>query len=187
MSVPDDANPQLRTFLAEFADASARATALVAQLTPERAERRPAGGGWTVADNLAHLSLTTEAFLPLLEAAASEGRHLGLSGGGPVGLGLMARILLWFIEPPSRMKVKTSKPFEPVATGSAADELARFSDWQQKLVEAAAALDGLALDRLTVVSPFNASIRYNAAGALALIAAHQRRHLWQAARTAGLE
>ena len=41
---------------------------------------------------------------------------------------------------------------------------------------------GLALDRLMIVSPFAARVRYNVFVALALVPTHARRHLWQAER-----
>jgi len=42
--------------------------------------------------------------------------------------------------------------------------------------------EGKPLDRARIISPFNASVRYSAYSALRILAAHQRRHLWQATR-----
>lgn len=177
---------QLQQFLGEFEDASDRLSALVASLSPEQAAARPDGAAWGVAENIAHLSLTTEAFLPLLDAAATEGREHAMTGFGPFGMGLVARILLWFVDPTSgaNVKVKTKPLFEPVATKSVEEELRRFLELQERLAKAVVAFDGLAIDRLKVQSPFEARLKYSVVGAIAIIAAHQRRHLLQAERAA---
>ena len=41
-------------------------------------------------------------------------------------------------------------------------------------------MDGLDITRIRVTSPFNTSLRYSAYSALHILAAHERRHLWQA-------
>jgi hypothetical protein len=38
---------------------------------------------------------------------------------------------------------------------------------------------GLAIDEVTVESPVYARLSYNVYGALRMLAAHERRHLWQ--------
>jgi hypothetical protein len=43
-------------------------------------------------------------------------------------------------------------------------------------------MDGLDVTTIRVTSPFNASLRYSAYSALHILAAHERRHLWQAER-----
>lgn len=179
-------SPQLQQFLGEFEDASKRISALAASLSPEQAAVRPDGAAWGVAENIAHLSLTTEAFLPLLDAASMEGREHGMTGFGPFGMGLLARILLWFVDPKSgaNVKVKTKPSFEPVATKSVEEELGRFLELQERLAETVVAFDGLAIDKLKVPSPFEARLKYSVVGAIAIIAAHQRRHLLQAERAA---
>ncbi|MBK6313011.1 MAG: DinB family protein [Blastocatellia bacterium] len=177
---------QLQQFLGELEDSSRRLSTLVASLSPEQATARPEGAAWGVADNLAHLSLTTEAFLPLLDAASTEGREHGMTGFGPFGMGFLARALLWFVDPSSNVpvKVKTQKAFEPVGTGSVNDELGRFLELQERLAKAVVAFDGLAIDKLKVASPFEARLKYPVVGAIAIIAAHQRRHILQAERAA---
>ena len=177
---------QLQKFLVELEEASKRVSDLVGSLPAEKAVAQPNASTWSVAGNIAHLSLTTEAFLPLLDAAATEGRDHGMTGFGPFGMGFMSRILVWFIDPSSsiKVKVKTKPSFEPVATESVEEELRRFLELQARLAEAVTAFDGLAIDKLKVPSPFEARLKYTVVGAIAIIAAHQRRHLLQAERAA---
>ena len=109
-----------------------------------------------------------------------------MTGFGPFGMGFLARALLWFVDPSSNVpvKVKTQKAFEPVGSKSVEEELARFVELQERLAKAVVAFDGLAIDKLKVSSPFEARLKYPVVGAIAIIAAHQRRHILQAERAA---
>jgi hypothetical protein len=55
----------------------------------------------------------------------------------------------------------------------------KFDGYQRRLVELLAEANGLALSKLKK-SPFNANVRYSVYSAFRIIAAHERRHLWQA-------
>lgn len=177
---------QLQKYLDELDEASKRISELVASLPADRAMARPNEASWSVADNIAHLNLTTEAFLPELVRSSREGREKGLTGFGSFGMGIVARVLIFFIDPSSSVKVKTKtkKPFEPVAIQSVDAELQRFLSLQKRLAECIVTFDGLAIDKLKVTSPFDGKLKYTVVGAFAIIAAHQRRHLMQAERAA---
>ena len=60
--------------------------------------------------------------------------------------------------------------------------LERFDYLQGELLVRLDRANGLALDRLFVISPFNARFNYNLYSAFRLLPVHQRRHLWQAER-----
>ena len=60
------------------------------------------------------------------------------------------------------------------------ETLERFDYLQQEVQVRIDRSAGLAVDRLRMVSPFEARMKYNLYAAFSLIAAHQRRHLWQA-------
>ena len=91
-------------------------------------------------------------------------------------------ILRWFLEPPIRKRVKTTAPFVPKSTRAKAEAFGEFSALQAKLLDLLRAARGLDLKKIKVVSPFDTRVRYNLYSAFRIVAAHQRRHLWQAAR-----
>lgn len=82
------------------------------------------------------------------------------------------------------MRARTPPPFEPEGVGSMADTVAAFEGLQRMLVGLLrdAAARGVPLDRLKVASPFNGRVKYSVWSAFRVLAAHQRRHLWQAER-----
>jgi hypothetical protein len=175
--------PQLDRLRRELDEADARAAALAASCSADEWRTRPPGGGWSPSECLQHLVLSVDAMLPRIEEALKEGLAQDLRSHGPFGPGLLGRLLLWSIEPPYRMRTRTAPSFIPPSARLAPEDLAELSrahDGVRATIERAR---GIALNRLTMESPFDARVRYNIWTALAILPAHARRHLWQAEQT----
>jgi DinB family protein len=164
----------------ELNETTERARRLVESTEPRFFTVRPHPSAWSAAECMAHLSLASESLLPTLRAAIEDGRKRGLTSSDHPAMELSTRLLKWFLEPPVRTKVKTAARFVPRAVRSRADAMAEFTSFQTQLLEILHSARGLALSKLKIVSPFNARLRYNVYSAFRIIAAHQRRHLWQA-------
>lgn len=169
---------QLLSIEAELAEATARAHRLAGGLSDEDWKHRPAPGRWSIGEQIVHLNLSSLAYLPKIEEASRSAREKGLLGDGPYRRDFLGWLLCKMIEPPVRMKVKTSASFEPADLGSPAVVMAEFDRLQQEVIRAVRGTAGLALDRIDIVSPFDARIRYNLYSAFKAIAAHERHHLW---------
>lgn len=175
--------PQLAQVKEELALARERARLLCKGLDEARWACRPSPARWSVGECLMHLNITSEQFIPLLDQAIRDGRARKVEGRPPHRLGLLSWALLKYMEPPYRMKTKTAPGFEPGRLEPMAATLDRFDYLQQEVQARIDRSAGLALDRLTLISPFDRRVKYNLYAAFRLIAAHQRRHLWQAERT----
>jgi hypothetical protein len=172
---PPELHPQLADIKHQLANCSQRAQHVVYGLTPEQIRQRPASGGWSIAECLAHLTLTTGEYLKLADRAFADAPR----GHGKFKRDLVGRILAWTLEPPYRMKTKTLSAYIPGAD-HLADPLADFLASQQQLIETLYRANGVRLDRVKVQSSFNPRIFYNLLSFFSILAAHQRRHLWQA-------
>ena len=93
-------------------------------------------------------------------------------------IGKLARVLIRNLEPPYRLKsdvipqlAPRNEEFEPAWKN--------FVDSQRQVSEAALSGAGLALDEMDVQSPLCSRLRCNAYAAFCILAAHERRHLWQ--------
>lgn len=144
---------------------------------------RPDPARWSASECIAHLNISTELFLPVLGPVLDEARAKKLLSEKKPSMDLLGRILRWFLEPPIRQRVKTSAPFVPKAVRAKSESLAEFVALQNRLIELARAARGLHLAKIRIVSPFDKRVKYNAYSAFRIIAAHQRRHLWQAEQT----
>ncbi|MGH9602141.1 MAG: DinB family protein [Terriglobales bacterium] len=173
-------SPQLEQIRREVEESSEHARKLVSGMDEEQLRRRPAAGRWSVAECIAHLTKSAEVNLPRLDAALSEAEQRNLRSDGPHQLDIVGGLLKWSLEPPYRMKVKTTAPFEPDAMDGVAQVLPRFLASQSEILARVERAQGLALDQVKITSAFNGRVRYNAFAAFHIILAHVRRHLWQA-------
>ena len=91
-------------------------------------------------------------------------------------------ILKWTLEPPPMFfsKMKTTKPFQPLEVEPVGEVLPKFLAWQEQLKTSVDEANGLPLDEIKVVSPFDRRVKYNLLSFFNVLLAHERRHLWQA-------
>jgi hypothetical protein len=178
-------HPQLQALLDDFGSARERLHRLQATVPAERWAQRPAEGSWSVAECVAHLNLSSHAYVGPLREALARGRAKGGAAPAHYRRDLLGWVVWRAVRPETRMKVKTSASFVPAipAAGAPAAEIAaefdRLQDEQMELVRQA---DGLPLHKLKIVSPFGPKFRYNVYSAFTILPAHQHRHLQQAER-----
>ena len=171
---------QLALVKEELLHARERARAVCKGLDATTWTLRPSADAWAIGEYLTHLNITSEKFIPLIDDAIRDGRARRVEGNGPYSKGLIGWALQRFVEPPYKIKTKTPLAFIPVRVDPMPETLERFDYLQQEVQVRIDRSAGLAVDRLRIVSPFEARAKYNLYAAFSLIAAHQRRHLWQA-------
>ena len=84
--------------------------------------------------------------------------------------------------PPYRVKTATQPAFVPGAISTKAQTLGAWDGWHNDLDNLILRSDGFALDRPMIASPFDpkGKMRYSVYAGVLIVAAHERRHLWQA-------
>ena len=174
--------PQLAIVKQDLLFARERARGLCMHLPEGAFATRPAPDMWSIGECLTHLNITSERFIPLLDQALRDLRSRNLVGQGPFGRGLIGWALARFLEPPYRMKTKTTPAFVPARVEPMHEVLERFDYLQLEVQARVDRSAGLALDRVRIVSPFDGRVKYNLLAAFCILTAHQRRHLWQAER-----
>ncbi len=168
--------PQFEALLLQIADATRKAKELAAERSQADLTTKLAPDTWSVAQCLDHLAQTTNAFLPAISAAMTRAPRLTRSRR--LKTGTFTRLLIRNLEPPYRLRFKALKAivpqqheFEPAWKA--------FEESQACLAATIQSGVGLALDEVRIESPVYARVSYNVYGALRMLAAHQRRHLWQ--------
>lgn len=174
-------HPQLEEVVDQFSEAQRHLHALAANVPDALWSKRPAPDRWSVADNIEHLNLTAEQFIPVIRAGLAEARHLGAQDGRYrrdfIGW------VLWKSMPPpvKRLRIKTPPKFMPQGRAASRTELlARFDQLQQEQIDLVRAADGLAIDKAMIVSPVDAKGKYSIYSAFTILPPHQERHIWQA-------
>lgn len=171
---------------AEFTEATlavdAEAAKLCAGLSEEQLSWRPRPGSWSIAQNLAHLRITTEVFLPVVDSTLEASRKLKLYGDGPYTLNLLGRVMVWRMESRPILKMRAPEPVRPRLLSCPALELEHFLLSQAALRQRIADAHGLDLTAMRFRSPVASYFRVNLLEFFSAFNAHSRRHLWQANR-----
>jgi hypothetical protein len=174
-------HPQLQAVIDEFESAERRLRELVQRVPAERWPTRSDPARWSVAECVAHLNLTSRAYLPLLADALARARALPRAAPGTTYRRDAGGWLLWRIMgPPVRFRVKTTAPFVPSGADPPDALVSDFVRLQADQVAVVREADGLALTRVSIPSPFNSRIKYNLFTCFTILPRHQHRHLWQA-------
>ncbi len=173
---------ELEDYARQFESVNAEARALVANHEAAELTRPLGDGGWSAAECLEHVATTAAAYLPVLRVAVEAGRREGRHAEGPFVYGPMARLFVWAIEPPVRMRVRAPKLFAPRAQPELEATLESFLERHRETIDLMQAADGLDLQRIRIESPANAVIKLPLGAAFLMLAAHARRHLWQIRR-----
>jgi hypothetical protein len=177
---------QLGRLIDELEHAQARLDRLADTIPEDRWGKRSDPLRWSVAECVAHLNLTSAAYLPRIQKAIEQARKLPPSSDrkykrDPIGwlFGKMVGPL------PSIGKfrigrVKTTPSFVPSGNLPKQELVAEFKRLQVELTNRTRECDGLAIDKVPITSPFGEKIHYNCYSALVLLPRHEERHIQQA-------
>jgi hypothetical protein len=178
-------DPQLAALIADLQSAQARLTALHGTLSGEAWRRRPRLTGWSAAECVEHLNLTSEALLPRLRAGIEQARAGQWRAASRHRRDVVGWLMWKVISPSGRLRTKTLPAFVPSDQKPPELLVADFERLQADVIACVSAAEGLPIENVKLASPFDARVRYNLYAAMTLVPRHQHRHLLQAERAAG--
>ena len=166
----------------ELNEATQRARSLVEKVDGRVFTVRPDPRSWSAAECLSHLTLTGKAFVPVIQDAITKAKKKTSKHKPHPHIDVIGSTLRWIIEPPVRLRSKTTAPFVPRAARPKFDAWAEFASVQSQLLYEALEANDVEFRAVRVQSVFDTRIHYPLYWAFRIIAAHERRHLWQAER-----
>ena len=167
-------------FIAELERQTAQAQALTSGLNQESLNWQPNGGNsWSVAQCLDHLVIMNAIYAKALQAAVENNRDQLEPRKKPIQpSGWFTRFFIGFEEPPPKLKLPAPKKIAPPSQLTSAI-LGDFEAVQNQLVEFVRQWGDTDLGDLKVKDPLF-PLHLTADTELLIVAAHNRRHLWQA-------
>lgn len=181
----DASDPEDIVTLEEALNAAERdALALVAGLTKEQGDWRAEPSSWSVAECLDHLATANRVYLRAMEPSADRALEQGRRRRVPARPGLIARWFVRTLEPPAKAfsKRKAPRSIEPRTAPALADAVRAFLASQEQVRTFLRRYAGIDLVGVRFSNPFVRGVRFSLATGLHIVAAHERRHLWQAWR-----
>jgi hypothetical protein len=117
--------------------------------------------------------------LPLILEEIDRSRSAGLTGRGPFRYGYFNRWFVRFMDAPPKFRVPAPKVYLPPAGHRKDEVVPEFLSVHDRILELIEKANGLDLARIKVPSPMG-RIKFSLGPRFALLASHDRRHLWQA-------
>jgi len=172
--------PELAELHRQFAAIKVEASELVNGLKESQFNWRPDPHSWSIAECLLHLNVVGDRYVHLLEKTLAEARARGLVGRGPFAYGWLGKWILANTEPPPKRKIKAARWFTPSYGQPLTAVMPTFLHLQEQLALQLEQANGLDLARVKASALGYGPIKLNLHVTFAGIAAHERRHLWQA-------
>jgi hypothetical protein len=160
------------------------ARALVSGLTELSGAWRPDANSWSVAECLDHLAIANRVYLRAMQPVAERTLMQGRRRRGPAQPGVIGRWFIRTLEPPVTSRFKRTAPerIRPRPTPSLGDSIAQFLASHDEVRAFLRRYADIDLAGARFPNPFVRGVRFSLATGLHVIAAHERRHLWQAWR-----
>ena len=140
---------------------------------------RPDQQKWSMAECLLHLNIVGDRYVRIIETALEEAKARRSVARGIVAHGFLGKWILANTEPPPKRRCRSPRGFTPSYGQPITAVLPTFLHLQDQLTLQIEQSNGLDLGRIKVPAP-GLPIRFNLLLTLEWIAAHERRHLWQA-------
>lgn len=175
--------PDRVELMAELSRLSFEAARIAAPLDDRRFNWQPDGGkGWSVGQCLDHLVRMNRCYCDQIEDAVRAAKESeGKRDPAPIVPGRLGAWFLRELEPPPRRKLPAPKKGQPASRLQKESTLVAFAGEQQRIIELARDTACLDCNSIRFKNPFAFGLRTWTLGTgLLILAAHERRHLWQA-------
>ena len=170
----------MENLIREFESSLRSAEDLAAQIPDSKWKDKTDNFQWSPAECIVHLNSTSETFILILRKELSNARSKRIFRKRRFHFDLIGWFLARYMEPPYKQKTKTSPPFEPDRVDSKPTVIEVFRNGQTELINIIRNESDLDWNFIRIQSPFDRRLKYNVYSAFRILAAHQRRHLWQA-------
>jgi hypothetical protein len=167
-----------------FAAAERDARRLVSDLTEPLGTWRPAPDAWSIAECLDHLATGNRVYLRVMQPRADRAVAQSRVRRRPARPGLLGGWFARTLEPPvkPRFKMKAPSLIRPRQGPSLDDAQAQFLASHEEVRAFLRRYAGIDLAGVLFPNPFVRGLHFSLATGLHVLAAHERRHLWQAWR-----
>lgn len=171
----------LQAVLEEIDRLDRAADTLSSTLSDAQFHWQPDGGrAWSVAHCLEHLATANRVYGTCIRGAIDDARSRGWTRNGPIASGIFGRWFINSLEPPVRRRGSAPAKIRPGRIETREIVLRHYHDAHaavRRLIADAAEID---VNRAKFRNPFISVVRVRVGTGLRIIAAHDRRHIWQA-------
>lgn len=173
--------PDLQELLDDIDRMDRAADALSSALSDAQFHWQPDGGqAWSVAHCLEHLATANRVYGTAIRSAIDAARSHGWAPNGTIRSTIFGRRFIASLEPPVKFRSTAPGKIRPGPIGTREKVLRHYHEAHglvRRSIIDAAEID---VNRATFKNPFIPLVRVRVGTGFRVIAAHDRRHLWQA-------
>ena len=167
-------------YLDSIRELTKTASALAGRLSMTQLSWQPlAGEGWSILECLDHVAISTGVYLDAIDTAIGDARP-GPDAAIFRTAGLPSAKFLSELEPPIHRKMRAPGKIRPRPTLNLEGILPEFLKSMDRVTALVASTSGKDLNAVRFRNPLFPVLRFTVSSGLLILAAHGRRHLWQA-------
>lgn len=156
-------NPQFAEIKIQLDSASKKAVSIINGISLEQLNERPQADKWSIAECFVHLIISNQEELKVLNDAYQQTQAQRTSLENHFKMDVLGRFLKWMLEPPPDVVIqnannKTISANQSRSVERSSTDVFGFTGTIKASVDA---VNGLPLDHIKVISPFNTKIKYN--------------------------
>jgi DinB superfamily len=172
------------TVLRELSQADRDAQDLVRGLSDAQLNWQPNGGkAWSVAQCLDHLTKANTVYTTAMRTAVSNRKPDVHAAESIIRPGWFESYFIKILDAPPKRRLKSPKKIVPSAKLNGGEVLRAFLSSQEAIRAVIRDSKHIDLNRVRFKNPFVSIFRFSVGAGLLILAAHDRRHLWQAQQT----
>jgi len=149
-------------------------------LTNEQLNWKPDVSKWSIAQCLDHLIVSNSSYFPTFDKLINKTYQLPLLQKLNPFNKLFGPIMVRYLGPQSKQKLKNPKIFTPSTSTQPSTIIDDFSKHQEILINYFNQLNFLDKDKIVITSPASSFITYSLHHAMQIITVHEQRHINQA-------
>ena len=173
--------PDLQRILDDINAADRAADVIAAACSDEQFHWRPREGqGWSICECLDHLATINVVYGNAIRQGIQNARTRGWTRRAAAAPGLFGSLFVKSLEPPVTRRLRAPANTRPGPQRSRDATLAAYHAAHEQIRAMVADAAEIDANRACFVNPFIRVLRVRVSTGLSVIAAHDRRHLWQA-------
>lgn len=173
-------NKYLQQMIDQYESIKINVKNLSEDLTEEHFNKRPGKNKWSVAECIDHLNASYNAYAPIIKNVIENSANDSITNPDEFKSRIFFRFFTSFLEPPYRMKVKTFTIFMPDEKLNKNDTLKKFYNSTNEFIDFINRSEKVDIKKTIITSPVSDKLRFQLGELYPFMAAHIRRHIWQA-------
>lgn len=173
-------NKYLLNLEKQFEELKTSVNNLTEDLSEEQFNTKPAPDRWSVAECISHLNVTWNLYKNLIADAVAKNQNLSFKNPDDFQPRFIMKKFTEMMEPPYKFKMKTFAQFVSNEKLSKQETINKFNEGIEEAVKFINTGENVDIKKTIIVSPVSKFIKYQLGELFPFLAAHARRHIWQA-------